>query len=85
MFTLETREGCSCSANVAVMLTAPVEPDELAAPGLTVACRFIVPVNEFALDDVFAASLTASSALAGAVAEVPERRLLWRLSSPSSR
>jgi hypothetical protein len=30
-----------------------------------------VPVNEFALDAVFAASLTASSALAGAGAEDP--------------
>jgi hypothetical protein len=38
---------------------------------LTVACRFIVPVKEFALDDVFAASLTASSALAGAGEEDP--------------
>jgi hypothetical protein len=52
------------------MLTAP-GAEELAAPGLTVARRFIVPVKEFALDDVFAASLTASSALAGAGEEDP--------------
>jgi hypothetical protein len=38
---------------------------------LTVTCRLIVPVNEFALDAVFAASLTASSALAGVVAGDP--------------
>ncbi len=73
MLTLASKEGCSRSAYVAVMLTAPDEPDELAAPGLTVTCRFIVPVNEFALDAVFAASLTASSALAGAVEEDPRR------------
>jgi hypothetical protein len=48
------------------MLVAPADTEELAAPDLTVACRSIVPVKEFALDDVFAASLTASSALAGA-------------------
>ncbi|MGH3210468.1 MAG: hypothetical protein ACRDNO_22205 [Trebonia sp.] len=47
------------------MLIAPAELDEPAAPGLTVACRFIVPVNEFALDAVFAASRTWFSALAG--------------------
>jgi hypothetical protein len=48
------------------MLTAPVDVEEVVAPGLTVDCRSIVPVKEFALDDVFAASLTASSALADA-------------------
>jgi hypothetical protein len=66
MFTLASRDGRSCSANVAVVLTAPDELDELAAPGLTVACKFIVPVNEVTPDAVLAASLTASSALAGA-------------------
>jgi hypothetical protein len=71
MLTLASKEGCRRSAYVAVMLTAPDEPDELAAPGLTVTCRLIVPVNEFALDAVFAASLTASSALAGAGEEDP--------------
>ncbi|HEX3513240.1 MAG TPA: hypothetical protein VHT26_04470 [Trebonia sp.] len=53
------------------MLTAWAELDELAAPALTVACKFIVPVNEFALEDDFAASLTASSALTGAAEEDP--------------
>jgi hypothetical protein len=53
------------------MLTAPADVAELSAPGLTVACRSIVPVKEFALDDVFAASLTASNALAGAGEEDP--------------
>jgi hypothetical protein len=53
------------------MLVAPADTEELAAPDLTVACRSIVPVKEFALDDVFAASLTASSALAGAGEEDP--------------
>jgi hypothetical protein len=71
MLTLATGEGCTCSANVALMLTAPADAEELAAPGLTVVCRLIAPVNEFALDAVFAASLTASSALAGAVEADP--------------
>jgi hypothetical protein len=53
------------------MLMPPLTPDELAAPGLTVPCKLIVPVYEFAPDAVFAASLTASSALAGAVEEDP--------------
>jgi hypothetical protein len=48
------------------MLMPPLTPEELAAPGLTVPCKLIVPVYEFAPDAVFAASLTASSALAGA-------------------
>jgi hypothetical protein len=39
---------------------------------LTVDCSSIVPVKEFALDDVFAASLTASSALARALADAGE-------------
>jgi hypothetical protein len=42
------------------------DPDELAAPGFTDARRSMVPVKEFALDAVFAASLTVSRALAGA-------------------
>jgi hypothetical protein len=42
------------------------DPDELAAPGFTEARRSMVPVKEFALDAVFAASLTVSRALAGA-------------------
>jgi hypothetical protein len=53
------------------MLTAPADPDVLAAPGLSAARRSIVPVKEFAVDAVFAASLTASSALAGVWAEDP--------------
>jgi hypothetical protein len=53
------------------MLNGPADPDELAAVGLPVACRFIVPVNEFTLDVVFAARMTASSELAGAGAEDP--------------
>jgi hypothetical protein len=48
------------------MLIASAGLDEPVAPALTVAVKFIVPVNEFALDDDFAASLTASSALTGA-------------------
>jgi hypothetical protein len=53
------------------MLIAPPLPPAELAPGLRVPCKLIVPVNEFAPDAVFAASLTASSALAGAVEEVP--------------
>jgi hypothetical protein len=56
------------------MLMPPLTPAEFAAPGLTVPCKLIVPVYEFAPDAVFAASLTASSALTGAGAVDPLAR-----------
>jgi hypothetical protein len=55
------------------MVVLPVSPAEFAAPGLAVTCKFIVPVNEFACLDVYAASWTAFSGVTGgAVALEPE-------------
>src|ERR1700722_3161903 len=62
--TSASSEGRSCSAIDAVMETSPL----LAAPGLAVARRLIVPVKDFAPPVVFAASCTASSGLDAAAA-----------------
>jgi hypothetical protein len=68
MFTSASREGCSCSANFAVMLKSPVA---LEAPGAAVIFRLIVPVKEFAFVEVSAASLTSVNGLAAAEVEDP--------------
>src|ERR1700722_1060290 len=66
--TSASSEGRSCSAIDAVMETSPL----LAAPGLAVACRLIVPVKELAPPVVFAASRTASSGLDAAAVLAPD-------------
>src|ERR1700734_1469103 len=68
IWTSASSDGRSRSAIDAVRETLPL----LDAPGLAAACTLMVPVKELAPPVVFAASCTASSALAGAAVLAPD-------------